>query len=134
MNGAKRCMFQEACSAGHRASSKARDEVFLHHSLVVDSIEQGCRHCSGKFEQLLLTCIKGCGLRSNTNRFKVHAASAGMCTLLTIDIRTAREMRFSVSYNTVNNSCILAIIPLIVTSNILVDHKNILFLYHKFGC
>ena len=47
-----------------------------------------------------------------------------MRTVLTIDIHTAREMilfRFSeymyVSFNTVNNSCILA---MIVTSNILV--------------
>ena len=31
---------------------------------------------------LLLTCIEGCGLRSNTNRFKVHAAAAGMRTVL----------------------------------------------------
>ena len=27
MNGAKRHAFREACSAGHRASSEARDEV-----------------------------------------------------------------------------------------------------------
>ena len=52
-------------------------------------------------------------MRNNTNRVKVHAASAGMFTVLTIDIRTAREMillRFSeyVSFSTVSNSCILA--------------------------
>ena len=79
---------------------------------MLDSIERG-RACSGEFKQLLLTCIERCGLRSNTNRFKVCAAAAGMRTVLTIDIHTAREMRFSVtlSFNTVNNSCVLAIIP-----------------------
>ena len=63
----------------------------LCHSLVVDSTERGYRHCSGEFEQLLLTCIEGCGLRSNTNRFKVCAAAAGMRTVLyyTIDMCTA---------------------------------------------
>ena len=28
---------------------------------------------SGEFEQLLLTCIEGCGLQSNRSRFKVRA-------------------------------------------------------------
>ena len=126
--------FERPAQQATEPRAKRETRSVLHHSLVVDSIERGRRHCSGEFKQLLLTCIKGCGLRSNTNRFKVHAASAGMRTVLTIDIRTAMEMRFSVSFNTVNNSCILAIIPMIVTSNILVDHKNILFLYHKFGC
>ena len=79
----------------------------LHHNLVVDSTERGRRHCSGEFKQLLLTCIEGCGLLNNSNRFKVRAAAAGMRTVLTIDIRTAREMRFSVSFNTANNSCII---------------------------
>ena len=48
-----------------------------------------------EFEQLLLTRIEGCGLRSNTNRFKVGSAAAGLHTQLTC---TAREMilfRFS---------------------------------------
>ena len=126
--------FERPAQQATEPRAKRETRSVLHHSLVVDLIERGCRHCSGEFEQLLLTCIKGCGLQNNTNRFKVRTASAGMCTVLTIGIRTAREMRFSVSYNTVNNSCILAIISMIVTSNILVDHKNILFLCHKFGC
>ena len=87
---------------------KRETRSILRHSLVIDSTERGHRHCSGEFEQLLLTCIEGCGLQSNTNRFKVRAAAAGMHTVLTIDIRTAREMRFSVSFN---DSCILTIIP-----------------------
>ena len=62
------------------------------HSRTNSATEQGRCHCSGEFEQLLLTCIEGCGLQSNTNRFKVRAAEAGMRTVLTIDIRTAREM------------------------------------------
>ena len=79
---------------------------------MVDSTERGCHHCSGEFEQLLLTCIEGCGLQSNTNRFKVRAAAAGMRTLLTVDIRIAREMRLSLSIALIlSNSCILAIIP-----------------------
>ena len=36
-NGTKHCVFQEACSAGHQASSKARGKVYSCHSLVVDS-------------------------------------------------------------------------------------------------
>ena len=48
----------------------------LGHNLVVDSTERGRCHYSGEFEQLLLTCIEGCGLRSNANRFKVCAAAA----------------------------------------------------------
>ena len=71
-----------------------RRGLFFVHSLVVDSTERGHCHGSGEFKQLLLTCIEGCGLRSNTNRFKLYAAAAGMRTVLTIDIRTAREMRF----------------------------------------
>ena len=35
--------------------------------------ERECHHCSGGFEQLLLTCIEGCGLQSI--RFNVHAAA-----------------------------------------------------------
>ena len=65
---------------------------------MVDLTERGRRHCSGNFEQLLLICIKECGLRSNTNRFNVRAAAADMRTVLTIDIHTARERRFSVSF------------------------------------
>ena len=80
---------------------------------MVDLTERG-RACSCEFEQLLhvLTCIEGCGLRSNTNRFKIYAAAAGMRTVM-IDVRTARKMRFSVtlSFSTVNNSCILDFIP-----------------------
>ena len=64
----------------------------LSHSLVVDLTERERCHCSGEFEQLVLTRIEGCGLRSNTGRFKVHAAAPGMYTVLTIDIRAAREM------------------------------------------
>ena len=74
----------------------------LCHSLVVDSTERGRHHCSGEFEQLLLTCIEGCGLRSNTNRFKVCAPEASMRTVLTMDIRTAT---FS-EYVSLSNSCI----------------------------
>ena len=40
--------------------------------------EREHRHCSGEFEQLLLTCIEGCGLQSN--RFKVRAPA-----VLTVD-------------------------------------------------
>ena len=29
VNGAKRCIFREACSAGHQASSKARVKVVI---------------------------------------------------------------------------------------------------------
>ena len=100
-NGAKCHVFQEACSAGHRASSEAerRGLFFVVHSLVVDSTEQGRCHCSGEFEQLLLTCIVGCGLQSNTNRFNVRAAAAGMHTVLTIDIpysgKLSREKTFT---------------------------------------
>ena len=57
---------------------KRETKSVLCHSLVVDLTERKRRHCSGEFEQLLLTHIKGCGLRSNTNRFKVRAAAAGM--------------------------------------------------------
>ena len=83
----------------------------LRHSLVVDSTERGCYHCSGEFEQLLLTSINWCGLRSNTKFVLLQLA--GMRTVLMIDLRTrtAREMRYSVSFNTMNNSCMLAIIP-----------------------
>ena len=49
---------------------KQKTRSVLHHSLVVDSTERGHRYCSGEFEQLLLTCIEGCGLRSNTNRMR----------------------------------------------------------------
>ena len=66
---------------------------------MVDLTERERRHCSDEFEQLLLTSIKGCGLRSNANRFKVRAAAC-MHTVLTIDIHTTREMilfRFSLS-------------------------------------
>ena len=49
---------------------------------MVDSTERECCHCSGEFEQVLLTCIEGCGLRNYTNAFKVRAAAAGMCTQL----------------------------------------------------
>ena len=49
--------------------------VLCYYSLVV---ERESRHCSGEFEQLLLTCIEGCDLQSNTNKFKVRAAAAGM--------------------------------------------------------
>ena len=96
MNGAKRRVFREACSAGHRASSEARDKV-------CSSSEPGGRFdrvrtsplqwlssssCSleprlppkvslgSRLEQLLLTCIEGCGLQSNTNKFQVRAAAA----------------------------------------------------------
>ena len=73
---------------------------------MVDSTKRERRYYSGEFEQLLLTYIEGCGPQRNTSRFKVHAAAAGMHTVLTIDIHTAREMIFAMSFNTVNNSCI----------------------------
>ena len=66
------------------------------HSLVIDSTERERHNCSG--EQLLLTFIER--TRRNTNRVKVCAAAAGMHTVLTIDIHTAREVilfRFSLS-------------------------------------
>ena len=80
----------------------SRPPSYFCHSLVVDSTEHEHRHCTGKFKQLLLTCIEGGGLWtwSNTNRFKVRAAAAGMHTVLRIDIHTAGEMilfRFSLS-------------------------------------
>ena len=79
--------------------SEKRGLFFVIHSLVVDSTERGRCHCSGEFEQLLLTCIVGCGLQSNTNRFNVRAAAAGMRTVLTIDIpysgKLSREKTFT---------------------------------------
>ena len=89
-NGTKRRAFREACSAGHRASSEARDEV-------CSLSEPGGRFAIAvaEFEQLLLTCIEGCGLRSHTNRFKVRAAAASWHAHCTLTYSTAREMRFS---------------------------------------
>ena len=55
--------------------TKLETRSVLHRSLVVDSTKRERRHCSSEFEQLLSTYIKGCGLQSNTNRFKVHAAA-----------------------------------------------------------
>ena len=59
---------------------KRETRSVLRHSVVVDSIERGRHHCSGEFEQLLLTYIEGCGLRFNTNRFKVRAVAASHYT------------------------------------------------------
>ena len=56
--------------------AKQETRSILCHILVVDSTERGRRHYSGEFEQLLLTYIEPCGLQSNTNRFKVRAATA----------------------------------------------------------
>ena len=47
----------------------------LCHSLVIDSTGENVA-IHNEFEQLLLTCIKGCGLRNN--RFKVHAAAGAL--------------------------------------------------------
>ena len=68
--------FERPAQQATEPQAKRETRSFLHHSLVVDSTERGRCHCSGEFEQLLLTCIEGCGLRSNTNRFKVRAAAA----------------------------------------------------------
>ena len=59
--------------------------------------EQECRLCSGEFEQLLLTCIEGSGLRSS--RFKVSAAQQHVHR----DIQLGRCIFCAL---TVNNSCI----------------------------
>ena len=76
--------------------------------------ERERRLCSGEFEQLLLTCIKGCGLQSS--RFKVCAAQRhAHC-----DIQLGRQIFCEL---TVNNSCIyISHIILIVISNILFNH------------
>ena len=54
----------------------------LCHALVVDLTFDQSENVAiavvSSSTQLLLTCIEGCGLRSNTNRVKVHAAA---CTL-----------------------------------------------------
>ena len=77
--------FERPAEQATEPRAKQEMKSVLCRSLVVDSTERGCCHCSGEFKQLLFTCIEGCGLRSNTNRFKVCAAAAGMCTVLTID-------------------------------------------------
>ena len=60
--------------------SKRRGLFFVIASLVVDSTDRGHRHCSGEFEQLLLTWSRG--VVCNTDRLKVHAAAAGIHTVL----------------------------------------------------
>ena len=54
-----------------------------------------------------MTYTDGCGLRSNTNRFKVHAAAAiyiaGMHTVLAIDLRTVQLGRYLLQALIVNN-------------------------------
>ena len=61
-NGAKHHAFREACSACRPRATEPRvkreTRSVLYHSLVVDSTERERHHCSGEFEQLLLTCIK----------------------------------------------------------------------------
>ena len=68
--------FERPAKQAIEPRAKLEMRSVLRHRLVVDSTERGRRYCSGKFEQLLLTCIEGYGLRSNTNRFKVRAAAA----------------------------------------------------------
>ena len=90
--------FKRPAQLATEPQAKRETRSVLRHSLVVDSTERGRRHCSGEFEQLLLTCIEGCGLRSNTNGFKVRTAAAiiswhAHCTcihVLTIDLRTVQ--------------------------------------------
>ena len=93
----KRRAFERPAQQATEPRAKRETRSVLCHSLVVDSIERRRRYCGGKFEQLLLTCIEGCGLQGNSKWFKVRAAAAGMHTVLTIEICTARDMRFSVS-------------------------------------
>ena len=64
MNSMKHCTFQKACLAGHLVSSEVRDEIC---SLSCSGgrfnvqVEQERCHCSGEFEQLLLTYLERCG-------------------------------------------------------------------------
>ena len=77
----------------HRASREAKDEVC---SLSCSGgrfdiqSERECCHCSGEFEQLLLTYIEGCGLRSDTNTFEEVGAAACTLYLVTVDIELGR--------------------------------------------
>ena len=43
---------------------------------------------SGDFEQLLLTCIEGCGLQRN--KFKVHDAACALYYILLKQLRALR--------------------------------------------
>ena len=88
--------FKKPAQQATKPQVKREMRSVLCHSLAADSTERGSRHCSGEFEHLL-DLHRWCGLRSNTNRFKVHTAAAGMHTILTSDIRTAREMKLSLS-------------------------------------
>ena len=55
--------FERPASRPPRLEQRERRGLFfLIHSLVVDSTERHCCHCNHEFEQLLLTCIEGCGL------------------------------------------------------------------------
>ena len=54
---------------------KQEVKYVLCHSLVIDSTGENVT-IHGEFEQLLLTCVIGCSLRSN--RFKVHAAACAL--------------------------------------------------------
>ena len=60
---------------------KRETRSVLCHSLVVDSTERGCRHCSTwRVRAVLLTCIEGCGLLSHTVLMD-NLAQAGYVTM-----------------------------------------------------
>ena len=67
--------FEMPAQQATEPQAKRETRSVLCHSLVGDLIERKRRHCNGEVEQLLLTSIEGCDVRSNTNRFKVHAAT-----------------------------------------------------------
>ena len=50
--------FERPAQQATEPRAKQETRSVLCHSLVVDSTERGCRHCSGEFEQLLLTSNK----------------------------------------------------------------------------
>ena len=78
---------------------------------MIDSTERDCRHCNDEFEQLLPP-LRGMVYEIVIIGLKFVRCTC-MYTVLTIDVRTDREMilfRFSeyMSFKTVSNSCILA--------------------------
>ena len=67
-----------AKQATETAGSERRGLFFVVVDSTFEQRENVDRNCTGpgEFEQLLLTCIEGCGLRSN--RFKVRAAACAL--------------------------------------------------------
>ena len=64
--------FKRPAQQATEPRAKRETRSVICHSLVVDSTERERCHCN---EQLLSTSIEGCGLQSDTNRFKVRAAA-----------------------------------------------------------